>query len=77
LQPPYPLRVGGMGRFFVGDRLVNENVDEVWFRCAERGIGVGFSAPEWGAVRSLCEDAFAMPDVAIALRRLARDYGQM
>jgi hypothetical protein len=65
------------GRFFVGDRVNNENADQVWFRCADRGNGVGFSAPEWLALRSLCEDAFAMPDVAIAWRRLARDYGQL
>lgn len=77
LAAPSPAARRWQGRFFVGDRLVNENVDEVWFRCAERGIGVGFSAPEWRAVRSLCEAAFAIPDVAIALRRLARDYGQM
>ena len=65
------------GRFFVGDRVNNENADQIWFRCADHGIGVGFSAPEWLGVRALCEDAFATPDVAIAWRRLARDYGQL
>lgn len=65
------------GRFFIGDCVVSEDADEVWFRGVQNGISVGFVLPEWMALQSLCDNAWTAPDVAITWRRLARDYGEL
>jgi hypothetical protein len=65
------------GRYFIGDLTHPGGAEEFWFRGTDDGISVGFSRAEWDGLRSLCECAWAAPDVVVATRVLARDYGEL